>query len=131
VTDEWAGYLLASRAIRSGLPQAARELFSADSQSRLWISMIPPELAGKTFAEASDYFFKKGTILIGLTREESPLEAADILTSDTGALDEFIRRKFQEAGLGATEKTLTRARINPTRETVLDVRDEALLIGGG
>jgi voltage-gated potassium channel len=130
VADEMTGYLLASRATKSGLPQAAREMFTAESPQRLSVTHIPQELVGKTFADAADHFFHKGAILIGLTREETPLESTDILTSNTSALDDFIRRKFQEAGLGAAEKTLTRARINPARDTAIDARDEALLIGG-
>jgi len=129
VADEMAGYLLASRTLASGLPQAAKDMFSVESPSRLSVSPIPRELIGQTFAAAADFFFKKGAILIGLTREESPLEAADILSSDASALDDFIRRKFQEAGLGASEKTLTRARVNPPRDTIIDANDEALLIG--
>jgi len=130
VSDEMAGYLIASRTLGSGLPQAAKDMFNAESPTRLSVAPIPSNLVGQSFAEAADFFFKRGAILIGLTREESPLEAADILTADTGALDDFIRRKFQEAGLGASEKTLTRARLNPARDTQIDERDEALLIGG-
>ena len=129
VTDEMAGYLLASRTLRSGIPQAAREMFSVDSSNRVSIAPIAAELVGKSFADAADWYFRRGAILIGLTREENPLEAADILRSDTSALDDFIRRKLQEAGLGAADKTLTRARINPARDTMIDIRDEALLIG--
>ncbi len=129
VADELAGYLLASRTVTSGLPQAARDMFSVESPTRLAVVDLPTALAGKTFAEAADYFFRKGAILIGLTREETPLEASDILSADTGALDEFIRRKFQEAGFGSADKTLTRARINPPRDAIVDMRDKGFLIG--
>lgn len=129
IADELTGYLLASRTMTSGLPQAARDMFTSTSPTRLSVSPIPPELVGTTFADAADHFFKRGAILIGLTREETPLEAADILTADSSALDEFIRRKFQEAGLDSAEKTLTKARINPSRDTVIDARDEAFVIG--
>jgi voltage-gated potassium channel len=129
VADEFAGYILASRVAASGLPQAARDLFSIESPSRILISEIPQELIGKTFADAVTHFFRKGMLIIGLTREETPLEAADILSADTSALDEFIRRKFQEAGLNSAEKTRTKARINPGHDTVIDVRDKAFVIG--
>jgi len=129
VADELAAYLLASRTIISGLPQAARDMFTVDSPSKLAVVPLPKELAGKTFAQAAFYFFDRGAILIGLTREETPLEAADILSADSGALDEFIRRKFQEAGFGSAEKTLTRARLNPARDSIVDERDMGFVIG--
>jgi len=129
VADEFTGYLLASRTLSSGLPQAAREMFTVDSPTRLTVTDLPADLNGKTFAHAADFFLGKGAILIGLTREETPLEASDILSADSGALDEFIRRKFQEAGLGAGEKTLTRARINPPRDTIIDQKDKGFVIG--
>lgn len=129
VADEFAGYLLASRTLSSGLPQAARDMFTVDSPTRLTVTDLPADLNGKTFAYAADLFLAKGAILIGLTREETPLEASDILSADSGALDEFIRRKFQEAGLGAGEKTLTRARINPPRDTIIDLKDKGFVIG--
>lgn len=129
VADELIGYLLASRTVVSGLPQAARDIFSVDSPNKLTVTKIPVELIGKTFAEAADFYFSKGAILIGLTREETPLEASDILSSDSGALDEFIRRKFQEAGFGSADKTLTRSRINPPRDSIVDERDSGFVIG--
>ncbi len=129
VADELTSYLLASRTLTSGLPQAARDMFTIESPTRLDVVDLPPELAGKTFAQAAFYFFDKGAILIGLTREETPLEASDILSADSGALDEFIRRKFQEAGFGSADKTLTRARINPSRDAIVDERDKGFVIG--
>jgi voltage-gated potassium channel len=131
VSDELNGYLIAAQAVSSGIPQLVREMLTAEGDNRLAGQSIPTEFVGGTFAALSDFVFKKGAILIGLIREETPLEAADILSADTSALDEFIHRKFQEAGLDAAEKARTRVRLNPARDTLITDKDLAVVIGGG
>jgi len=131
ISDELAGYLLAVHSVAAGVPQVVREMLSAEADNRLRNLPIPSEFVDKTFAELSENFFKKGLILIGLAREEDPLEAADILTADTSALDAFIRRKFEEAGMDAAERSRLRARLNPDRDTIIGRKDQAVVIGGG
>jgi len=131
VSDELTGYLLAAHSIAVGVPQVVREMLSVEADNRIHNLPIPSEFVGRTFAELSDHYFQNGVIPIGLAREEDPLEAADILTADTSALDAFIRRKFKEAGMDAAERSRMRARLNPDRDTVIDKKDQAVVIGGG
>ena len=131
LSDELNGYLIAAHTISSGVPQLVREMLNADAPNRLLGQAIPLEFVGADFASLADYFSPKGAILIGLIREETALEAADVLAADTSALDEFIRRKFQEAGMDAAEKARTRVRLNPSRETIITDKDQAVLIGAG
>ena len=131
VSDELNGYLIASQAVSAGVPQLVREMLSPGDVNRLTVKAIPTEFVGGSVAALSDHLAGKGAILIGLIREETPLEATDILSADTSALDDFIRHKFQEAGLDAAEKARTRVRLNPSRDTAIDGKDWAVLIGGG
>jgi len=131
VSDELTGYLLAAHSIAVGVPQVVREMLSVEADNRIRNLPIPSEFVGRTFAELSDHYFQNGVIPIGLAREEDPLEAADILTADTSALDAFIRRKFKEAGMDAAERSRMRARLNPDRNTVIDKKDQAVVVGGG
>ncbi len=130
VSDELSGYLLAAYAISSGLPQAINEMLSPFGVNRLMRNTIPNEFIGKTFGDLAKYFFERNAILIGLTCEEEPLKTTDLLTHDTSALDEFIRRKFQEAGLSQQDKLRVKTRLNPPRNTIIHRGDIALIISG-
>lgn len=127
--DELAGPILASQIAGAGVLQVLREMFAPEGANRLTIQMVPSEFVGKPFSALADHVFRRGGIIIGLVRQESPLEAADLLSADTSALDEFIRAKLQEAGLGDAERARTRVRLNPPREAPVDSRDLALVIG--
>ncbi len=128
VSDEYTGFLLATNTMATGLPDIIREMLSTEGSNQLKSVSIPAEFAGKTFGEVSQYFFTQGSILIGLTREENPLEIEDILAADTSSLDEFIRRKFLEAGLGSEELVRTRARLNPPHDMIVGDRDCGVII---
>ncbi len=128
VSDELTGYLLATHTVATGVPHIVREMLSTEGDNRLSSLKTPSEFVGRSFGDLGDYYFHKGSILLGLTREENPLEAADILSSDTSALDEFIKRKFEEAGMDTSEKVRTNARLNPSRDTIISEEDRAIVI---
>jgi len=128
VSDEYSGFLLASNAISTGVSQMVREMLSLEGENILNGINIPNEFAGKTFLELSNYFHSKGSLLTGLIREETPLEAMDVLSADQSALDEFIQRKFKEAGMGSEDSTRTRSRLNPPPDAIIDKRDRAVII---
>jgi len=131
VSDELTGYLLAAHSEVVGVPQVVRQMLSSDSENRLHSLPISSEFVGKTFRELSEHYSSKGSILIGLARDEDPLETADVLSADTSALDEFIRRKFEEAGMTAAERSRLNARLNPRHDTIIDRNDQAVIIGAG
>jgi len=131
VSDELTGYLLATHSVATGVPHIVREMLSTEGDNRLVSQEIPSEYIGSSFKELGDFLFNKGNILLGLTREENPLEAADILSSDTSALDDFIKRKFEEAGMDTSEKARTNARLNPARDTIIANDDRAIVVMRG
>ncbi len=128
VSDEYSGFLLATNTITTGVSQMVREMLSIEGENILNGVDIPNKYTGKTFRELTEFFYEKGSILIGLIREETPLEAMDVLSADHSALDEFIQRKFEEAGMGSSESTWPRTRLNPTPDAIIDKRDKAVII---
>lgn len=131
VSDELTGYLLATHTVATGVPHIVREMLSTEGDNRLISQEIPSEYIGKSFRELGDFLFNKGNILLGLTREENPLEAADILSADSSALDDFIKRKFEEAGMDTSEHARTNARLNPARDTIIANDDRAIVVVRG
>ena len=128
VSDDYTGFLLATNMITTGVPEMIGEMLSFEGDNQLTGVEIPPEFVGSTFQKLSEHYSSKGSILIGLAKEENPLEAADILSADSSALDEFILRKFQEAGLDATGKARPLATLNPPNDTTVDKQDKAVII---
>ena len=130
VSDEMAGYLLATHALAAGIPQVVNDMLEPEGSNRLILENIPRDFVGKSFADLSLHFFNQSSILLGLTREQDPLEATDVLSADSSALDEFIKRKFQEAGMDESERSRTHARLNPAHDAIIDARDFAVIIRG-
>ena len=130
---EFTGYLLSASSGGSGLPDAARELFSAGSPSRMRCSPFPSALVGKSFAEASEWYLRaRKSVLVGVLSKEKPVTLDDILSNDSGAIDAFIKRKFEEAAIDISEGLAhgARARLAPDPSYVIEQRDLAFLVGG-
>jgi voltage-gated potassium channel len=130
---EFTGYLLSSSSGEGGLPDAARELMSAASPSRLRRAAIPAPLVGKPFSEAAAWFLEsKKSILIGVFAKEKPVTLEDILSNDSGAIDAFIKRKFEEAAidLGEGLGQAGRVRLAPDPNYLISASDLAFVVGG-
>jgi len=128
VSDEYTGFLLATNMITIGVPEMIGEMLSFEGDSQLSGVEIPPEFVGSTFLKLSEYYSALGSILIGLAKEENPLVTTDNLSASSSAFDEFILRKFREAGLNAAGKERPHASLNPPNDTVIEKHDKAVLI---
>jgi len=129
LSDEYTGFLLATHSIATGIPYAFKEMFSLQGEGKISLLDIPEQFIGKKVDELSRFLAAKRMIFLGLSRRENPMEAADILSADSSALDDFIKRKFEEAGRNTMAESRTKVRINPLSDTVLDDRDQVLVIG--
>lgn len=132
VHGEFTGYLL-SAGTETGLPEAARGILGQDSPSRLRQVAMPAQLVGKSFSEAALHFLESGRgVLIGVMTREKPVTLDDILSDDSGAIDAFIKRKFEEASLdlGSDAKQGNRARMAPDADYVIGPSDAAFVLGG-
>lgn len=130
---EFTGFLLSASGADGGLPDAARDLLSFSSPGRLRQVSLPQALVGKSFAEASDWFIRSGHgVLVGLLSKEKPVTLDDILSSSTGAIDDFIKRKFAEASIdiGSDQKGQGKARLAPKAEYVIGDTDVGFVVGG-
>ena len=97
LSGKYNDFLLANAALSTGVLQATEDLLSFEGNVLSKVKM-PAHLTGKTFKEAFDHFRKEsGSLLIGTVREEKRIGLNDILTDDYSAIDQFIKRKFQES----------------------------------
>ncbi|MBI5969288.1 MAG: NAD-binding protein [Deltaproteobacteria bacterium] len=130
VRGEHIGNLIASATASPGLPRVIFSLLSPEEENNLWKVEIPSRFIGKTVADLSAYFKKEHkALLIALLRERKGLALESILTDDYSAIDQFIKRKFEEAEkdyLGKKDRIVVT--LNPADDVILAEDDSAVVI---
>jgi voltage-gated potassium channel len=132
VHGEYDPFLITSAAMAEGVVLAARQLLSHQEKNSLQQKAIPAEYTGKRFGELAGYFREKqDAILVGLFSRGKALHAEDVLSGDYSLIDDFIERKFKEAGkeyLGA-QLEIPQANLNPGEEYIIKQNEVAIVIG--
>jgi voltage-gated potassium channel len=132
VHGEYDPFLITSAAMSEGIVLAARQLLSYRDKSCLQQKAIPAEFTGKRFGELAAYFRgRQNALLVGLFCKGKALCAEDVLSDDYSLIDDFIERKFKEAGkeyLGA-QLEIPQANLNPGDDYVIRQNEVAIVIG--
>jgi voltage-gated potassium channel len=127
---EHIGSLLAGATTSPGLPRVISSLLSPEEENKLWKVEVPARFMGKPVSEFSAHLKEKSqALLVALISERKGLALDDILTDDYSAIDQFIKRKFEEADkdlLGKKERILVL--LNPPDATVLTHEHSAVVI---
>jgi voltage-gated potassium channel len=127
---EHIGSLLAGATISPGIPRVISSLLSPEEENNLWKVEIPERFVGKHVGELSAHLKEKSqALLIALLSERKGLVLDDILTDDLSAIDQFIKRKFEEAEkdlLGKKDRVLVT--LNPPDNTILTREHSAVVI---
>jgi len=132
VHGEYDPFLITSAAMAEGIVLAAKQLLSHQEKNCLQQKVIPAEFIGKRFGELAAHFREKqNAMLVGLFCKGRALCAEDVLSGDSSVIDDFIERKFREAGkeyLGA-QLEIPQANLNPGDDYVIRQNDVAIVIG--
>jgi voltage-gated potassium channel len=130
VRGEHIGNLLAGAATSPGLPRVISSLLSPEEENNLWKVEVPSRFVGRPVAELSAYFKKEHqALLIALLSERKGLALENILTDDYSAIDQFIKRKFEEADKDYfSQKDRIIASLNPADDVILTEDDSAVVI---
>jgi voltage-gated potassium channel len=132
ISDAYAGYLLASHILSPGIPQTIDQLFSEDSTFSFARKSIPASLNGKSYTEVIEALCpREQMIVLGVGREDEGMDISNLLSDDYSYLDQFIRRKFEEAGRGLTEQNRIHIRFNPPPDTLVSEKDFLIVISRG
>ncbi len=124
VSDEHSGYLLASHVVAPGVPQFLKQLFSESAPYTLKRRPFESDWIGKTYGDFRQEFQQKSDgILLGIGTMSEPFNLSDLMSDDYSYLDEFIMRKFEEAGRGGKEHEEVKVLINPSADTELHQND--------
>lgn len=114
VSDSYTGYLLANYVTAPGVPQFFEQLITGILPYDLIRRIIPDEYIGKTYFDLKKHYTKgyEG-LLLGIGQQTEPFALTDLLSDDYSYLDEFIKRKFEEAGRGIESNEQVKIIINP------------------
>ena len=130
IKGESHGSLLANASIAPGILSMIKALINNEDENKLWGVRIPSRHIGKSCGELSQYFKERCQgVLIGLLREKKGIQLDDILSDNVSAIDEFIKRKFEESGkdfFGGREKI--EFIINPLDDMLISPHDQAVVI---
>lgn len=130
VVGEHDGYILSNAILSAGVPNAFQQLLGKDSANAMQEVRIPAQFTGQTFAHLSTHFREKGAMLIGIGRSQAGLSLDDLTTGGNSFIDQFIRRKFQEAERGYfSNKGSIGVMLNPPLEEPIQANDTAIIIG--
>lgn len=130
VRGEHLGNLLASATVSPGLPRVFSLLLSSEEENKMWKVEIPSSYIGKTAGELAAYFRDNHqALLLALLSERKGLALDKILTDDYSAIDQFIKRKFEEADrdfFGKKERV--QVVLNPANDVVIGEEDTAVVL---
>jgi voltage-gated potassium channel len=99
IRGESHGSLLAGASIAPGFLSMIKALINNEDDNKLWGVLIPSKYVERPCGELSQYFKERWDgLLIALLRERKGIQLDDILSDDVTAIDEFIKRKFEESG---------------------------------
>jgi voltage-gated potassium channel len=130
-SDQYSGYLLGAHVIAPGIPELLDSLLNGTKAAHLTRRKVPSSFIGKSFAELAEYLKKsENSILLGFVTEEPAFQLDDILSDDYSAIDNFIRKKLEQAGKGLAKKAKIDVNLNPPYHYQIQDRDIAVIIEG-
>ena len=130
IRGESHGSLLANASMAPGMLSMIKALISNEDDNKLWGVEVPSKYVERPCRELSQYFKERWQgLLIGLLRERKGMQLEDILSHNVTAIDEFIKRKFEESGkdfFGGKGKI--EVIINPPDDFLVVENDRAVVI---
>ena len=129
-TGDYAGYLLASSACSPGLTQVIKDLLTPERGNVLKQIDIPPELHGRKFLDLLIHLRRSRITPVAIVSQSRGMSMDDMLTDNFSYIDQFIKRKFSEAGKEALFHVGggTQVQVNPPDDYVIEPDDRAIVI---
>ncbi len=130
VTDEFSGEMMASYINNPGSAQAVRQMFGIIGHHPLVTVPVNPKYFGKTYNELlTDMKQTTNLLVIGLVSTENSVDINAILSNDMSAIDQFIQKKFTEAGIGKDKREEVKLKLNPPLDHIILEGELALVLG--
>jgi voltage-gated potassium channel len=127
--ENWLASTLAAQVSHPGINELLGKMLYSPASYRLYEAAIPGEYIEKTYGELEQKYLAEGKLLLGTIMEERSIHIQDILSDDSSYLDDFIRRKFAEAGRSHIKDNNHEARVLPDRNQVIGEKETAIYLG--
>ena len=130
IRGESHGSLLASASIAPGFLSMIKALINNEDENKVWGVGVPSKYVGGPCGELSQYFKKRCRgLLIAVLREKKGMQLEDMLSDNVTAIDDFIKRKFEESGRDYFGKGETvEIIINPVEDLLVSAHDRVVVI---
>ncbi len=130
VRGKHTGFFLVNAVTEPGVSRAVEELLSFELGNLVRRREIPERFVGKTFRELANHLRDHdNAIVIGIISEAPGVDIQGILAGDMSAIDEFIKRKFEEAGQDVSQAARREdVVLNPQNDRIIDQYDVAVVI---
>jgi voltage-gated potassium channel len=130
VRGERTGLVLAGAAIFPGLSEVLDGILSLESEHCLARVDIPERFVGRPVGELRRFLAQEqGALLVALVREPPAFRLTDLLSHDMSAIDQFIKRKFEEAEVPLVVKGKRhQTRVNPGEDELIERGEAAFVI---
>lgn len=129
IRGQYDSSLLAGAIAAPGLFRLLTSLLTVEGPD-LWAVEIPLRFHGHPVKELAQYLKEQHqALLIGLYSEGRALSLDDLLSEEPSAIDDFIRRKFDETGMTHLfGRAKVDVQVNPPDEQILGPRQQAVVI---
>lgn len=130
VRGDHGAAILASAATTTGLSTVMKELMDIETANNFWRVEIPEKFMGDQIKSLAAFYMEKYSgLLLAIVSEKSAIALEDILSHDASAIDNFIKRKFEESGRDYfSSQTELSIQINPPQDYVLVKGDAAIIL---
>jgi voltage-gated potassium channel len=126
--ENWIATSLVAQVLNPGINEVIQKLLFSAEDTQLHPHPISADLVGKKYSKLESEMRKQGKILLGIYREEKNIQIDDILSDDSSYLDEFIRKKFAEAGRTNIKDNNIDINLLPDAETEISELDVAIVV---
>lgn len=129
IRGQYDSSILAGALASPGLYRVLDALLNAEEHT-VWALEVPPGFQGRSVKDLADYLKEQHeALLIAVYSEGRPLTMEDLLGDEPSAIDDFIRSKFAETGMGYLfGKSKMEFQINPPDTQVLDAHHRVVVI---
>jgi voltage-gated potassium channel len=129
IRGQYDSSILAGALASPGLYRVLDSLLNAEGQT-IWALEVPANFQGRSVKDLADHLKEQyQALLIAVYSEGRPLTMEDLLGDEPSAIDDFIRSKFAETGMGYLfGRSKTEFQINPSDTQVLDAHHRVVVI---
>ncbi len=129
IRGQYDSSILAGALASPGLYRVLDALLNAEGYT-VWALEVPLGFQGRSVKDLADYLKEQyQALLIAIYSEGRPLTMEDLLGDEPSPIDDFIRSKFAETGMGYLfDRAKTEFQINPPDTQVLDAHHRVVVI---